>query len=226
MEAELAMLATCLDHPERPFAAIVGGAKISSKIAVLEQLTARADVVIIGGGMACTFLKAQGLEVGDSLVEDDQIETARQLLQKAQGAGKQFLLPVDAVVAQEFSAEAEPKTVAIDAIEPGWRMLDIGPGTLELYGEALQRCRTVLWNGPMGVFEFPAFARGTLGLAQVVAGLDATTVVGGGETAQAVEEAGVSNSISHVSTGGGAMLEYIEGRVLPGVAALAERVEA
>jgi phosphoglycerate kinase len=223
MEAELAALASCLDQPRRPFAAIVGGAKISSKIGVLKALAARADLLLIGGGMACTFLKAQGIVVGDSLVEDDQLENARRQLDDIQQAGRQFLLPVDGVVAQEVRADTVTRVVDITEIPPGWRMLDIGPRTVAAFASALRHCRTVLWNGPMGVFELAPFAEGTLALARVLAELDATTVVGGGETAAAVEAARVADRLTHISTGGGATLEYIEGRILPGVAALLDR---
>lgn len=223
MEAELSMLTECLEQPTRPFAAIVGGAKISTKIAALEQLLARADLLLTGGGIACTFLKAQGIEVGASLVEADKIDSTRNLLRIAKDTGKRILLPDDAVVARGLDQDAPSKLVDITKIEPGWMMLDIGPATIRAYERALKTCRTVLWNGPMGVFERPNYAHGTRRLAEIVAALDATTIVGGGETAAAIEEAGVSEKISHVSTGGGATLEFIEGKRLPGVDALLDR---
>ena len=220
MEAELLMLTECLEQPKRPFAAVVGGAKISTKIGALEQLLTRADLLLTGGTVACTFLRAQGIEVGASLVEVDTLDSARNLLRIAKDTGKRILLPDDAVVARGLDEDAAPKVVDITDIEPGWMMLDIGPATVRAYERALKSCRTVLWNGPMGVFERPKYAQGTLQLANIVAALEATTVVGGGETAAAIEMAGVSEKISHVSTGGGATLEFIEGKHLPGVDAL------
>lgn len=221
MEKELEYLGRAVAQPERPFAAIVGGAKISGKIDVLRNLLGKADLVLIGGGMANTFFKARGLNVGDSLVEDDQIETAREVMAQASDTGTRIELPADAVIADAFSASAASKVIGIDeGVPTDWRIMDIGPETLRRFAEALKPCRTVVWNGPMGVFEFPTFAQGTLGLAQTVAALDAVTVVGGGETAAAVAEAGVESQITHVSTGGGASLEFLEGKTLPGVAAL------
>jgi phosphoglycerate kinase len=221
MERELEYLGRAVANPERPFAAIIGGAKISGKIDVLRNLLDKADRILIGGGMANTFFKAQGIPVGDSLVEDDQIDTARQVLAAADAHGRRLDLPVDAVIADAFSATANARTIAIaDGVPGGWRVMDIGPDTVRRFAEALQPCRTVVWNGPMGVFEFPAFAEGTLALARALAALDAVTVVGGGETAAAVAQAGVEDRITHVSTGGGASLEFLEGKSLPGVAAL------
>jgi phosphoglycerate kinase len=221
MEKELDYLGRAVGDPERPFAAIIGGAKISGKIDVLKNLLGTADLILIGGGMANTFFKAQGREVGDSLVEDDQLDVASAVLRDAQGAGTRVELPVDAIIADAFDANANARTVPIDeGVPAGWRIMDIGPETLRRYTAALQDSKTVVWNGPMGVFEFPKFAEGTLGLARAVAALDAVTVVGGGETAAAVEQAGVADQITHVSTGGGASLEFLEGKTLPGVAAL------
>ena len=225
MEKELEYLGRAVSNPERPFAAIIGGAKISGKIDVLRSLLDNVDVLLIGGGMANTFLKAQGRDVGGSLVEDDQLDTARDVLARTAGGRPRLELPVDAVIADRFAADAERRAVTLnkEEVPAGWLILDIGPETVRRYAEALKDCRTVVWNGPMGVFEFPAFAQGTIGLARAVADLDATTVVGGGETAQAVTEAGVAERITHVSTGGGASLEFLEGKTLPGVAALDDR---
>jgi phosphoglycerate kinase len=225
MEKELEYLGRAVGNPERPFAAVIGGAKISGKIDVLRHLLDRVDRLLIGGGMANTFLKAQGRDVGDSLVEDDQLPTAREVLERAASGRPRLELPVDAVLADRFAADAATRTVSLDSepVPAGWRIMDIGPESVRRFGEALTGCRTVVWNGPMGVFEFAPFAAGTLGLARAMAELPATTVVGGGETAQAVEQAGVSDRITHVSTGGGASLEFLEGKTLPGVAALLDR---
>jgi phosphoglycerate kinase len=225
MEKELEYLGRAVGDPERPFAAIIGGAKISGKIDVLRNLLDRVDVLLIGGGMANTFLKAQAKDVGDSLVEDDQLPTAKEVLSRAASGRPRVELPVDAVLADRFAAEASSRTVSLggEGVPAGWRIMDIGPQSVRRYAEALRGCKTIVWNGPMGVFEFAPFAEGTLGLARAVADLDATTVVGGGETAQAVEQAGVAERITHVSTGGGASLEFLEGRSLPGVAALQDK---
>ncbi|HXF51558.1 MAG TPA: phosphoglycerate kinase, partial [Dehalococcoidia bacterium] len=219
MEKEIDYLDRVVTHPERPVAAIIGGAKISSKIGVLRHLLSKVDVILIGGGMASTFLKAQGLEVGDSLVEDDQLDTARQIVSEAAERGVRLLLPVDVVVADAFDAGANHRVVSVDGVEPGWRIMDIGPETVRRYTEALQGMRTIVWNGPMGVAEWEAFAGGSLGIARAVAESGATTIVGGGETVALVEQSGLAERFSHVSTGGGASLEFLEGRELPGVAA-------
>ena len=225
MEKELDYLGRAVGNPERPFAAIIGGAKISGKIDVLRNLLDRVDLLLIGGGMANTFLLAQGIAVGDSLVEEDQLDTARAALARAGTGRPQVHLPADAVVADRFAAAAATRTISLTAeqVAAGWRIMDIGPETVRRFAGALRDCRTVVWNGPLGVFEFPPFAAGTLDLARAVADLDATTVVGGGETAQAVAEAGIADRITHVSTGGGASLEFLEGKTLPGVAALRDR---
>ena len=221
MARELEMLGRALESPERPFTAIFGGAKVSDKIAVLERLASRVDTLIVGGGMAATFLKAQGFDIGDSLVEEDRLYSAASLIERARKGGTDFLLPVDVVVADSFSEGAGHRTVEASAIPRGWRIMDVGPRSSELFAEALKPSRTVVWNGPLGVFEWSRFSNGTTRIAQVLAGLkDSTTVVGGGSTAEAVQLLGLTEKMTHVSTGGGASLELLEGRVLPGVAAL------
>jgi len=220
MEKEVEFLSKATENPERPYVVILGGAKISDKIGVIRNLLTKADRLLIGGGMANTFLKAQGYEVGDSLVEEDALDTARELLAQA---GDKLVLPVDVVVATEFSNEAMHKVVPVSGVTPGWRILDIGPETVKLFGEILKTAKTVVWNGPMGVFEMPNFAKGTFAIAELLAGLDAVTVIGGGDSASAVKKAGVASKMSHVSTGGGASLEFLEGKELPGVAALQDK---
>lgn len=226
MEKELNFLGSALENPKRPFVAISGGAKVSDKIAVLDRLIEIADAILIGGGMANTFFKANGLEVGDSLVEEDKLDEARRLMQKAREAGKRFVLPVDVAVADRFAADAERTLTTPDHVLPGWRILDIGPQTLVVFGEVLADAQTIVWNGTMGVAEFPAFAQGTNALiGQLVERTQegATTIVGGGDSAAAVEAAGAADKVTHVSTGGGASLEFLEGRTLPGVAALRDK---
>ena len=221
MEKELAYLGGALAAPRHPFVAILGGAKISDKIAVIENLLGKVDALLIGGGMANTFLKAGGCDVADSLVEDTALDTARSLLRRS--AGK-LVLPVDVTVARRFDARAASRVMPVSGIPAGWRILDIGPKTRELFRKRLIGARTVVWNGPMGVFEFPRFATGTRAVARTLAALpDATTVVGGGDSAAAVKEAGLADKMSHISTGGGASLEFLEGKALPGVAALMDR---
>jgi phosphoglycerate kinase len=220
MEQELEYLGRATQNPERPYVAILGGAKISDKIMVVENLLAKCDKLIIGGGMANTFLAAQGHDMGDSLVEAGAIETAKKILA---GAGDTLVLPVDAVVADKFDAEANSQIVDVDKIPAGWRMLDIGPKTLALFGDVLKTAKLVVWNGPMGVFEFPKFAEGTFAIAKMLAEGGATTVIGGGDSASAVKKAGVAKKMTHVSTGGGASLEFLEGKELPGVAALNDK---
>ncbi len=220
MERELTYLGKVLSAPEHPFVAILGGAKISDKIGVVESLLARADRLLVGGGMANTFLAAQGLELGDSLVEAEALDTARGLLQRA---GKKLVLPQDAVIADAFSADAQRKVVAVEAVPVGWRILDIGPRTLEAFREVVAAARLIVWNGPMGVFEMPPFAEGTVALAKAVADSPATSIVGGGDSAAAVRQAGLAERIDHVSTGGGAALEFLEGKELPGVRALLDK---
>jgi phosphoglycerate kinase len=217
MEAELEVLSRVRENPEHPFVAIFGGAKISDKIGVIDQLWDRLERLLIGGGMANTFLKAQGLEVGDSLVEDDSLDVAKEILARG---GAKMVLPSDVVIATEVSEDAKRQTVPTDRVPVGWKILDVGPQTIEAFREELKRAKMVIWNGPLGVFEVAPFARGTMAMAQVVAELDATTVTGGGETAAAINEAGLADRMTHVSTGGGAFLEFMEGRELPGVAVL------
>jgi phosphoglycerate kinase len=223
MEKEIDYLTRAVLQPERPVGAVIGGAKISDKMGVLNNLLAKCDVLVIGGGMANTFLKAQGHPVGESLVEDDQIEQARSIMDKAHERRMQLLLPQDVVVADEFEAKAQSRVVSVDEVPDGWRIMDVGPRSIVEYGQALQPCKTVVWNGPLGVAEFPQFARGSESLANILADIEGTTIVGGGETAALVQEAGLADRFDHVSTGGGAFLEFLEGRDLPGVAALLDK---
>ncbi len=223
MEKEITYLGQVLESPARPMAAIVGGAKVSDKMAVLQSLLERVDLLIIGGGMAATFLKAQGGSVGDSLVEDDRLGFSKELLSRAKARGISILLPVDAVAGREFVAETEARVFPAAGVPQGWRIMDIGPEAAQTFKRALSTCKTVVWNGPMGVFEFSKFATGTRAIAEALAGLQATTIVGGGSTAEAVEAMGYAHRMSHVSTGGGASLEFLEGKVLPGVAALMDK---
>ena len=221
MEKELDYLGGVMENPGRPFLAILGGAKVSDKIGVISSLLDKADTLLIGGGMANTFLKAKGLGVGDSLVEDEVLGTAKELMVKA---GARMLLPVDVVIAQAMEPGAATQTVAVDKVPAGWRILDVGPETVKKFKQALLPAKTVVWNGPMGVFEMPPFAAGTKAVAAVLADLkDATTVVGGGDSVAAVTQAGLADKISHISTGGGASLEFLEGKPLPGVVALGDK---
>ncbi|MCP9801168.1 phosphoglycerate kinase [Synechococcus sp. RedBA-s] len=223
MEKELQYLQGAIDEPKRPLAAIVGGSKVSSKIGVLESLIDKCDKVLIGGGMIFTFYKARGLSVGKSLVEEDKLELARELEAKAKAKGVELLLPSDVVLADAFSPDANSQITAIEAIPDGWMGLDIGPDSLKAFQAALADCKTVIWNGPMGVFEFDKFAAGTNGVAHTLAelsGKGCCTIIGGGDSVAAVEKVGVAEKMSHISTGGGASLELLEGKVLPGVAAL------
>ena len=217
MEAEIDYLGRALEAPERPFVAILGGAKISDKVKVIENLLGKVDRLLIGGGMANTFLKAKGCAMADSLVEDTSLDMARSLMESA---GDKLMLPVDLVVADKFEAEAQMQHVAADQIPAGWRAMDISRRTVEAFAAEIARARLIVWNGPMGVFEFPRFAAGTNAVARAVADSQATSIVGGGDSAAAVQQAGVADRISHISTGGGASLEFLEGRTLPGVAAL------
>jgi phosphoglycerate kinase len=220
MKNELTYFDKAMTTPERPLAAILGGAKVSGKLEVLQTLVSKVDIIIIGGGMAFTFLKAQGYAIGKSLVEDDLIDTALKILADAKARNVKFLLPVDCVVADRFAADADHKTVDIKDIPADWMALDVGPVSAKAFGEALQDAKTVIWNGPMGVFEMDAFAKGTFAMADVVARLDAITIIGGGDTDAAVRKAKVDDKVSYISTGGGAFLELLEGKILPGVKAL------
>jgi phosphoglycerate kinase len=226
LEKELEYIGGALENPKRPFVTIIGGAKISDKIGVIENLLGKVDALLIGGGMANTFLLAQGKQLGDSLVEAESVELAGNLLAKAQSSGVRLLLPVDAIIADAFSADAQTQTVPVDAVPAGWRVLDIGPETVKLYSDEIGKAQLVIWNGPMGVFEMEPFAGGTRAVAQAMAeaaARGATTIVGGGDSVAAVEQAGLADKMSHVSTGGGASLELLEGKSLPGVAALASK---
>lgn len=225
MEREIEFLdEKIVKNPKQPFVAIIGGAKVSSKIAVLQALLAKVDRLIVGGGMAYTFLKAKGLSVGDSLVEEDMIATAHEILQKAYESKVYIYLPIDHIVTKEFAPDAESKHVARGNIDDGWMGMDIGPLTREKFQGAIKEAKTVFWNGPMGVFEFPKFAEGTNAIAHSIADLTgAITVIGGGDSVSAVNKAGVADKMSHISTGGGASMELVEGKILPGIAALNDK---
>jgi phosphoglycerate kinase len=223
MERELEALAGTLANPERPFITIIGGAKISDKIGVIENLLSKVDALLIGGGMANTFLLAQGYAMGDSLVESTSLELAKRMIDLAAARGTKLLLPTDAVVADAFSPTANTMVVPVTDVKPGWRILDIGPATRAVYAAQIASAKTVIWNGPMGVFEMPAFAEGTRAVAQALADSSAKSIVGGGDSVAAIEQMGLADRVSHISTGGGASLELLEGRVLPGVDALNNR---
>jgi len=223
MERELEALAGTLANPERPFITIIGGAKISDKIGVIENLLSKVDALLIGGGMANTFLLAQGYAMGDSLVESASLDLAKRMIDLAAARGTKLLLPTDAVVADAFSPTANTMVVAVTDVKPGWRILDIGPATRAVYAAQVAAAKTVIWNGPMGVFEMPAFAEGTRAVAQALADSSAKSIVGGGDSVAAIEQMGLADRVSHISTGGGASLELLEGRVLPGVDALNNR---
>ena len=224
IEKEINFIGGAVDNPERPLVAILGGAKVSDKIGVIDNLLEKADKVIIGGGMMFTFLKALGKNTGSSLLEADKVDLAKSLLEKAKNKGVELLLPVDAIVAQEFSNDVEFKTVSVDEIQDGWMGLDIGEKSVELFEKALEGAKTVVWNGPMGVFEMSNYANGTIGVCKAIAELkDAKTIIGGGDSAAAAIQLGFADKFSHISTGGGASMEYLEGKVLPGVAAISEK---
>jgi phosphoglycerate kinase len=223
IEKELDYLQDAVDNPKRPLAAIIGGSKVSSKIGVIETLLDKCDKLLIGGGMIFTFYKARGLSVGNSLVEEDKLELAKSLEAKAKAQGVELLLPTDVVVADKFAPDANAKTVSINDIPDGWMGLDIGPDSIKVFQDALADCNAVIWNGPMGVFEFDKFAAGTEAIAHTLAGKsDAVTIIGGGDSVAAVEKVGVAEKMSHISTGGGASLELLEGKTLPGIVALDE----
>ena len=220
---ELSIMGQALENPQRPFVAILGGAKVADKIGVIKNLLQKCDSLIIGGGMAYTFFAAQGYGIGDSLLDKDSIGLAKDLMAEAESRGVKLLLPVDTVVAKEFAADAEHKTVKVNEIPDGWQGLDIGEESRKLFAEAIKAAKTVIWNGPMGVFEFPAFAKGTAAVAEACAQCQGTTIIGGGDSASAVKKLGYADKMTHISTGGGASLEFLEGKVLPGVAALNDK---
>ncbi|NLJ65637.1 MAG: phosphoglycerate kinase [Christensenellaceae bacterium] len=223
IEKELKFLGEAVENPERPFVAILGGAKVSDKIGVIENLLNKVDVLLIGGGMAYTFTKAMGGNIGKSLLEEDKIELAKSLLEKAKEKNVKLLLPVDTLIADDFNNDANTDVVKTSEIPDDWQGLDIGPETRELFAQEIVKAKTVVWNGPMGVFEMPTFAEGTKAIAKAMAECDGTTIVGGGDSAAAVESMGFGDKISHISTGGGASLEFLEGKELPGVKALSDK---
>lgn len=223
IQKELDFIGGALEDPKRPFVAILGGAKVSDKIGVINNLLEKVDSLIVGGGMAYTFLKAQGKEIGTSLLEEDKLDLAKELLAKAESKGVKMLLPVDTVVAPEFKADAPGTNVSVDAMPADQMGLDIGTETQELFANTIKNAQTVIWNGPMGVFEFPEFAKGTIAVARAMAESDAVTIIGGGDSAAAVKQLGFEAGMSHISTGGGASLEFMEGKVLPGIAVLEDK---
>lgn len=223
MEKEIEYLGNAVNNPKRPFVAILGGAKVADKIAVISNLLDKVDTIIIGGGMAYTFLKAKGYEVGNSLLDENSIEYAKDMMEKAKKNGVKFLLPKDTVIIQEFKKDTPFKTVEVSEIPSDWEGVDIGEKTRELFVDALKDAKTVVWNGPMGVFEFENYAKGTIAVAKALADLDATTIIGGGDSAAAVNNLGFGDRMSHISTGGGASLEFLEGKELPGVAAVNDK---
>jgi len=223
MEKELDVLGKALSNPDRPFTAIIGGAKVKDKIGVIENLLDKVDNLIIGGGLSFTFVKAQGYEIGKSLLEEDKIELARNFIEKAKEKGVNFYMPIDAVVAKELSPEAEAKVVDIDQIPEDYMGLDIGPKTAEKYAEVIKNSKLIIWNGPMGVFEIDQFSNGTRTIAEAMAETEGYTVIGGGDSAAAVEKFGLADKMDHISTGGGASLELMEGKILPGIAALNDK---
>ena len=223
MEKEIAVLSKALQEPDRPFTAIIGGSKVKDKINVIENFLDIVDHLIIGGGLACTFLKAKGYEIGNSLLEADKIDLAKSFMEKAEAKGVQFHIQKDAVIADDFRADAQSQTVAADSIPEGWMCLDIGPETSATYREVILDSKLVIWNGPMGVFEMPAFSEGTKAVAQALADTSGFTVIGGGDSAAAIEQFELAHEMDHISTGGGASLEFMEGKVLPGIAALDDK---
>ncbi len=223
IEKELKYLGNAVSNPERPFVAILGGSKVSDKIGVISNLLDKVDTLIIGGGMAYTFLKAQGYEVGNSICELDKLDLAKELMEKAKQKGVKFMLPVDTKIGKEFKEDTESKTVKSSEIPEGWEGLDIGEETIKAYSEELEKAKTVVWNGPLGVFEFNQFAIGTNAIAKKLAEIDATTIIGGGDSAAAVAKAGIEDKMTHISTGGGASLEFLEGKELPGIECLMDK---
>lgn len=226
MQKEIEYLSKALLNPEKPYIAILGGAKVSDKIQVIKNLMEKVDAFLIGGGMANTFLKAKGYEVGKSLVEEDKIDFAKEILNEAEKRDIKFILPVDCVIADKFANDANSEIVSVDKVKPDWMILDIGPGTVKMFYEILKDAKMVVWNGPMGVFEFENFAKGTFEVARFLAEITqkgAVTIVGGGDSASAIAKVGLSDKVSHVSTGGGASLEFLEGKILPGIAAIRDK---
>ncbi|MBP3191178.1 phosphoglycerate kinase [Natronogracilivirga saccharolytica] len=226
LQKEIEYLQNSVENPKRPFVAVLGGAKVSDKIGVIENLITKVNTIIIGGGMTYTFYKAQGLPIGNSLLEEDKVELAGTLLEKAKSNNVNIMLPVDSIVGREFKEDTETKTVAQDGIEDGWMAMDIGPKSAELFGDEIKDAKTVIWNGPMGVFEMDAFAKGTFAVAGAMSTATengAITIIGGGDSASAIKKAGLEDKVSHVSTGGGASLEYLEGIELPGIASLTDK---
>ena len=223
MEKEIAYLGNAVNNPVRPFAAVLGGAKVSDKINVINNLLEKVDILVIGGGMAYTFIKALGGNIGNSLLEADKVDYAADMIKKAQEKGVKLLLPIDTVIVKEFKNEAESDIVPTGLIPDGWMGVDIGPETIKLFSDALKEAKTVVWNGPMGVFEFSNFAKGTEAIAHVLADIDGTTIIGGGDSAAAVNQLGYGDKMSHIPTGGGASLEFLEGKELPGVAAVDDK---
>ena len=223
IEKELQFLGNAISNPERPFVAILGGAKVSDKIGVIDNLLEKVDTLIIGGGIAYTFFKAQGYEIGNSICELDKLELARDLMKKAEEKGVKFMLPIDTKIGKEYKADAESKTVKYNEIPKGWEGLDIGEETIKAYAEELKKAKTVVWNGPLGVFEFEQFAIGTNSIAKALSEIDATTIIGGGDSSAAVKKAGLEDKMTHISTGGGASLEFLEGKALPGIECLLDK---
>ena len=223
IEKELQFLGNAVNNPERPFVAILGGAKVSDKIGVIDSLLEKVDTLMIGGGMAYTFFKAQGYEVGNSICEMDKLDLAKEAMEKAKEKGVKFMLPVDTKVGKEFKPDTESKIVSYTEIPADWEGFDIGPETIKMFEEELRKAKTVVWNGPLGLFEFDQFAIGTNAIAKVLSEIDATTIIGGGDSAAAVKKAGLEDKMTHISTGGGASLEFLEGKKLPGIEALMDK---
>lgn len=223
IQKELDVMGKALQNPDRPFTAITGGAKISDKIEVLQNILEKVDSLLVAGGMAATFLKALKYDMGQSLVENEKVGAAQQLMDKARARGVRLLLPEDAVVAARFEAGAEHRVVSVDKVPPGWYVMDIGPRTIDTFAAELRKSRTIIWNGPLGVFEFPEFRKGTEAIASVLGSVDATTIIGGGSTAEAIQEMGLADKMTHVSTGGGASLTFLEGKPMPAIAALLDK---
>lgn len=223
VEKEVSIMGKALENPERPFIAILGGAKVSDKIGVIDNLLDKVDGILVGGGMAWTFLKSEGYEVGKSLVENDKLDLAKELLKKATEKGVKFFLPIDAVVAEEMTEDSPSKVISINDFTPEEKAFDIGPRTVSVFVEEIKKSKTVVWNGPMGVFEIKQFANGTFDIAKALSEVDATTIIGGGDSASAIEKSGYKNKVTHVSTGGGASLEFLEGKTLPGIDAISNK---